>query len=311
MSRILLHQYDISPFSEKVRVILGIKGLEWTAVEEPVIMPKPELTALTGGYRRIPVMQIGADVYCDTQIVIRELERRHPEPSIHAGSEQGLGWGISMWTDRVLFQTLLPVIFGAIGPGLDPAFIADREAMSGRRFDTEAMRQAAPLMADQLRAQLDWVERQLGDGRAFLFGARAGLADASVYYNLAFLRWTNPAALSSVLATLPRVAAWEERVRAIGHGKRGDMSNTEALEVARASAPETRESRDPHERNGLRPGDEITVMADDYGRDPIRGTLVSSAAQHVAIRRQHEAVGEVVVHFPRAGYLVVPAPGAR
>jgi glutathione S-transferase len=305
MSRILLHQYDISPFSEKVRVILGIKGLEWTAVQEPVIMPKPELTALTGGYRRIPVMQIGADVYCDSQVIIRELERRHPEPSIHAGDEQGLGWGIAMWTDRVLFQTVLPVIFGAIGGGLDPAFVADREALSGRKFDTSAMKAAAPLMADQLRAQLDWVEQQLGDGRAFLFGRHPGVADASVYYNFAFLRWTNPAALSSVLATLPRVAAWEERVRGIGHGKRSDLPNTEAVALARRSTPETAEAHDPHERSGLRPGDEVTVMADDYGRDPIRGTLVSSSAQHVAIRRAHEAVGEVVVHFPRAGFVVL------
>jgi glutathione S-transferase len=268
-------------------------------------MPKPELTALTGGYRRIPVMQIGADVYCDTGIILRELERRFPEPSLHAGDEQGLGWGIAMWTDRVLFQTVLPVIFGAIGGALDPAFVADREALSGRKFDTSAMKAAAPLMADQLRAQLDWVESQLRDGRAYLFGARPGLADACVFYNLAFLRWTNPAALAALLATLPRVAAWEERVRGIGHGKRSDMSNTDALAVARAAAPATRESHDPHEPNGLRPGDTVTVMADDYGRDPIRGTLVASSAQHVAIRRAHDAVGEVVVHFPRAGFLVV------
>jgi glutathione S-transferase len=177
--------------------------------------------------------------------------------------------------------------------------------MSGRRFDTQAMRAAAPLMADQLHAQLDWVERQLGDGRAFLFGARAGLADASVFYNLAFLRWTNPDALARARAALPRVAAWEARVRAIGHGRRSDVKNTEALEVARAATPTTAEALDPHEPNGLRPGDAVTVMADDYGRDPIRGTLVSSSAQHVAVRRTHDAVGEVVVYFPRAGFVVV------
>lgn len=304
MDRILLHQYDISPFSEKVRVVLGIKQLEWTAVEEPVIMPKPELTALTGGYRRIPVMQIGADVYCDTQIIIRELERRFPEPSIHCGGDRGLAYGLSMWTDRVLFQTVIPIIFGAVGDGLDEAFRKDREAMMGRSFDTAAMKGAAPLLAESLRAQLGWLEEQLSDGRDFLLGERAGLADASVYYNFAFLRWTNPGALA-LLARLPRTAAWEERLRAIGHGKRSDTSNTEALEVARAATPATREDRDPDEPNGLAPGDAVTVMADDYGRDPIAGTLVSSSAQHVAIRREHERVGEVVVHFPRAGFLVV------
>ena len=82
MPEILFHQYDSSPFSEKVRVCFGIKQLAWGAVDQPVIMPKPELVALTGGYRRIPVMQIGADIYCDSQLIVRELERRYPEHSL-------------------------------------------------------------------------------------------------------------------------------------------------------------------------------------------------------------------------------------
>ena len=78
---IILHHYDISPYSEKVRLGLGLKGLAWASVEIPVIMPKPDLTALTGGYRKAPVLQIGADIYCDSQLIMRELERRHPSPS--------------------------------------------------------------------------------------------------------------------------------------------------------------------------------------------------------------------------------------
>jgi len=107
---ILFHQYDISPFSEKVRVAFGIKGSTWDAVDQPVIMPKPELTALTGGYRKIPVMQIGADVYCDTQIILRELEKRYPTPSLFVGGHKAPGWGMGLWTDRVLFPGALAVI---------------------------------------------------------------------------------------------------------------------------------------------------------------------------------------------------------
>ena len=61
----------------------------------------------------------------------------------------------------------------------------------------------------------------------------------------------------------------------------------------------------PGEPNGLKPGDSVTIVADDYGRDPIPGELVSSSAQHVAIRRSDPRVGEVVVHFPRAGFLIL------
>jgi glutathione S-transferase len=62
MADIILHHYDISPYSEKVRLGLGLKGLAWASVELPVIMPKPDLTPLTGGYRKTPVLQIGADI---------------------------------------------------------------------------------------------------------------------------------------------------------------------------------------------------------------------------------------------------------
>ena len=74
MTDIILHHYETSPYSEKVRLGLGLKGLAWGSVEIPVIMPKPDLTALTGGYRKTPVLQIGADIYCDSQLIMRELE---------------------------------------------------------------------------------------------------------------------------------------------------------------------------------------------------------------------------------------------
>lgn len=303
---IILHQYDVSPFSEKVRVVLGLKKLEWYACDEPVIMPKPELVALTGGYRKIPVMQIGADIYCDTQIIIRELERRFPSPSIFVGGDKGLGWGTAMWTDRVFFQAAVAIIFGGGAALADEAFIKDREKLTGRPFDIAAMKQAAPLMAEQFRAQLGWIDDQLADGRAFLMGERAGLADASVFYNLAFIRWTSPAG-AKLIAAWPRVAEWEARVAAIGHGTRHEIAREAALDIARAATSTEEPRADTGEPNGLKPGDRVSVMADDYGRDPIMGELVSSSAQHIAIRRADPRVGEVVVHFPRAGFLVMKA----
>ena len=82
MSDIILHHYEMSPFSEKVRKYFAVKNMGWAAVEQPNIAPKPALTPLTGGYRRIPVMQIGAHIYCDTALIIDTLEARHPEPPL-------------------------------------------------------------------------------------------------------------------------------------------------------------------------------------------------------------------------------------
>ena len=118
MTDLILHQYPQSPVAEKVRVGFGIKNLHWSSVEIPRIPPKPDLIPLTGGYRRTPVMQIGADIYCDSQCILRELEKRYPQPGYYPANEHhysgGLPWGFARWTDdRMFAQTIKLVLAGA------------------------------------------------------------------------------------------------------------------------------------------------------------------------------------------------------
>lgn len=300
MPDILFHQYDSSPFSEKVRVCFGIKQLAWGAVDQPVIMPKPELVALTGGYRRIPVMQIGADIYCDSQLIVRELERRYPDHSLFPHGDRGLAHANALWSDRVVFPAAVAIIFGGLGDKVPPAFIKDRTALSGRSFDPEAMQAAIPHMEAQLRAHSALLSEQLADGRGFLSGDRPGLVDANAYYNLWFIRSAFPPA-ASLFENMLHVPEWMERVRAIGHGERTPVSREAALEIARTTAP-LAGTIAPQDA-GLE-GKQVTVAADDYGRDPVRGVLVGSSAHHVAIRREDPLAGKVVVHFPRIGFSV-------
>ena len=306
VSEIILHQYVASPFSEKVRLTMGLKGLFWRSVEQPTIMPKPDLIALTGAYRRIPVMQIGADIYCDTQCILRELERRAPSPSLYPGGGVATHMAFVFWADRVLFPATVGVIFGQVGDLVGQDFLDDRSKMMGRAFDPAELKAAVPALRDALRAQLDWLETQLDDGRRFLLGGDPGLADFTTYHPIWFLKTFYPPA-NAELARTPRVAAWAERVGAIGHGRSTPMERAEALAIARAAEPATSAAPDPGDPNGRKPGDVVAVMPDDYGRDPVVGELVAHSAQEIAIRREDPAVGTVVVHFPRAGFLVLPA----
>ena len=221
---VVLHHFDQSPFSEKIRVIFGFKGLSWASVRIPRIMPKPDLMPLTGGYRRTPVMQIGADIFCDTQIIIREIERRFPSPTLFPSGNAGVPWALGMWTDRPFFQSAVNLAFGALGHKVTQEFIDDRSSLRGGRFDVAKMRAAIPQMRDQIRAYLGWIDAQLSDGRAWLLGDFS-LADVSAYMNVWYVRSSlaSPedqavAGLDKVFASLPRVAEWESRMRAIGHG---------------------------------------------------------------------------------------------
>jgi glutathione S-transferase len=306
MTGIILHHFPTSPFAEKVRVGLGIKGLAWQSVLIPMIMPKPDLMPLTGGYRKTPVMQIGADIYCDTQLILRELERRFPEPSFYRGTDAGTANAMSFWSDRSLFATAVAVTFALRSDMLPPEFLADRAKFSGRELDKERLKAGVPLFVDQLRAQLGWYEQMLSDGRAFVMGSQPTLPDCSAYHLCWFMR-ENVGAAVAPLAELTKLSAWMDRVRAIGHGTRTEIGSQDALAIAKAATPICQQSQDPHDPAGRKPGDRVQVTPDDTGRDPVTGELVSATRDEIVIRRIDEQVGEIAVHFPRAGFQVLPA----
>ena len=70
----ILYHYEASPYAELVRAAFGVKGLAWGSLIIPRILPKPDQTQLTGAYGRTPVVQIGADIYCDTGAILPALE---------------------------------------------------------------------------------------------------------------------------------------------------------------------------------------------------------------------------------------------
>lgn len=303
---VILHHFEKSPFSEKIRMVFGLKNIAWTSVLIPRIMPRPDLMPMTGGYRRTPTLQIGADIYCDSQIIIRELERRFPNPALLPHAYAGLPWMLGMWTDRAFFQNTVNLVFGSLADQVPKEFREDREQLRGQKFDVDAMKAAIPQMRDQLRAHVDWIETQLGDARLWLLGGEPSLADISAYMNIWYVRGNLPDA-DKLFARFPRMLAWEQRVVAIGHGLRErDLAPEDALEIARKATPQTAAMEDPGDLNGRKPGDRVQVIPDDYGKIPVEGVIVSLSAQHIAIRRKDERAGEVVVHFPRAGFLVVP-----
>jgi glutathione S-transferase len=304
MTQIILHHYPQSPVSEKVRVGLGIKRLAWRSVEIPRLPPKPDVIPLTGGYRRTPVMQIGADIYCDSQCILRELQRRHPQPTFYPGGADGMPWALNRWSDAV-FELAVRLSLGANADDLPEAFAADRlRLFFGPQGSLQRLKADLPHVLAQVRAQLGWLDERLATGRKFMLGEEPGLPDAVCYFLVWFvrLRWRDSAAL---LAEFPALEAWERRVKAIGHGSPSPMSSAEAIEVARASEPATPEHADGRDPQGLRPGQNVSVVPDvDSGEAPVQGTVRLVDRDRIAVLRSDVRVGTVCVHFPRAGYRV-------
>lgn len=304
MSEIILHHYPPSPVTEKVRVGLGIKGLAWRSVIIPRIPPKPDLMPLTGGYRRTPVMQVGADIYCDSQCILREIDRRHPEPTFYPGGGYGMPWALSRWTDTALFDLIVAVVLGHAPEKLPKEFAADRARLYfGPDWDLKKIQADLPHILAQIRAQFGWLNERVAHGRDFLLG-EPGLPDALCYYLVWFLRGRWPGG-PEFLSEFPALCAWEERVKAIGHGSPSDMDSGEALEIAKNSEPQTPESGDPLDPQGLEPGMDVTVVPLGIGCDPeVKGEVRRVSRDEIAILRDDPQVGSICIHFPRVGYRI-------
>ncbi len=307
-SEIILHNYPQSPVAEKARVALGIKGLAWRNVEIPRLPPKPMLTPLTGGYRRTPVMQIGADIFCDTQCIIRELEQRHPKPSLMPTSEAGLMWCLSRWTDGAMFDLAVKIVLGSAGDDLPQDFAEDRGRLYLGENWAEGLKAAnaqLPHLVSQVRAPFSWLNNQLGDGRKFLLGPAPAAIDAQIYYAIWFLRgrWVDGPML---LSEFPEVVRWETNVRDLGHGTISDMTPEEAIARAAAFEPGADVGVAPNDPQGLKIGLPVVISPDvDGGEQPVAGQVRSANAETIVVDRTEDGIGNVSVHFPRAGYRVV------
>jgi glutathione S-transferase len=310
MSELILHHYPTSPFAEKARLLLGFKGLSWRSVKISPVMPKPDLTALTGGYRKTPVLQVGADIYCDTALIARRLEQEKASPALFPEGQEMIVATFAAWIDSVVFQHAVSLVFqpesaavrfGKLPPEALKAFIADRAGLfsggSATRVPLELAQHQWPTLMARLELQL---QREQGD---YLFG-EPSIADFALAHPLWFLKGTPVTA--PLVDAYPAVSAWLSRVLGFGHGASSEMSSEEALEVARNATPAALPDESWVDPNGFKAGQQVVIAATDYGVDPVAGELLFAGTEELILRRQEPRAGEVHVHFPRLGFRIQP-----
>jgi glutathione S-transferase len=308
---LFLHHYPTSPFAEKVRLMLGHKGLAWRSVFIPNVNPKPDLVALTGGYRKTPVLQMGADVFCDTALIADVLEHLAPTPTLYPEHAKGVARILAQWADSSLFWAAMAYnlspkgaaeAFAGATPEQMKAFGDDRKAMS------VGMTRLRP--ADATAAYKSYLRRlshQLAD-QAFLLGAAPCLADFSAYHPLWFTRRWVPS-LAGILDATPNLKAWADRMAAVGHGSIAKSTSAEALAAAQAATPTPLGTgvladtsfQDDH---GIPLGSKVQISAESFGTEVTEGMLIAATRTRLSIARPDERAGHVQVHFPRIGYVL-------
>ena len=306
MSQLILHHYPTSPFAEKIRLILGYKKLAWHSVVIPMIMPKLDLTSLTGGYRRTPVLQMGADIYCDTALIADVLEKLAPAPSLYPSPVNGASRIVAQWADSQVFTAAMAYnfqpsgvadVFAGAPEATVQAFVADRTAMRGGA-PRISLGEGTSSYKSQLRRLSDMLTEH-----PFLLGDAPTIADFSAYHPLWFTLERTPS-LAGILDATPLLKDWMARMKAIGHGTIEKMKSAEAVEVAKNATPVDVSQRTWVDDHGITLGSEVTITADNFGLEPTPGILVAATKTRLTLRREDARAGTVHVHFPRNGFIL-------
>lgn len=302
MTTLVLHHYPMSPYAEKIRTMLGYTGLAWQSVRTREMPPRPKLALLAGGYRRIPVAQIGADIFCDTRIIASEIAAAAGRPWLDFANlnsdEQSeivdvesrlffacVMTGSTLTLNRKLWRDMSALDIGR--------FFWDRINMGLRINGPKlSIRQAKPMAL----AHLETLEPRL-EGN-WLHRDEPTLVDFAVYHGLWFMRDLGEC---EFMYAYPNVMAWMDRIRAFGHGRPESLTADDAITLARQSKPRTIAAG---ARKDPLTGHQVSIVPADYGQIPTTGELVGSLPERWIIARETPETGRVHVHFPKQGYLL-------
>lgn len=311
MTELILHHFPASPFAEKVRLVVAYKRLACRSVIVPNIMPKPDVLALTGGYRKTPFLQIGADIYCDTTLICDVLEQLQPTPTLYVQPGLALARILAQWADSTLFWAAVTYNRGpkTAGHGLGGALptipadiFADRKAM-GFNVEWLTPADATPAYQTYLARLADLLQTQ-----PYLLGQQPCIADFCAYHPLWMVHLRVPAALH-LLEHAPSVKRWLERMRSIGQCSMQELTASDAIGIA-AQAEPVPLGQGPltdttvQDEHGIDLGSPVTVAAESFGLEPSAGELVAATRTHYTLRRTDPRAGTVHVHFPRIGYVL-------
>ncbi|MDA9798020.1 glutathione S-transferase family protein [Luminiphilus sp.] len=298
----ILYHYLASPYSEKLRLALGMAGIQWGSVIVPAQPPRPFLDVFLSGYRRIPVLQIGAHFYCDSALAFDALaevsDRLKPaaplskaDELLRRHAEDRIFFAVIAAASPISVLRLLAQDLGLFGLF---RFLKDRSGMmKGSTVEKLSQRAAARLVEDFVM-QLNGLLKQ----DQFLGGAHAGYLDLCCYHPLWMASVINRETLS---ALPPMVQAWMRRIAALGHGRSVLVSERQIYDRVTGDRFQdfVGELSGAFARDSL-----VSVRPTDYARDSTEGHLVFMDEHQCVIKRNLPSGDAVFLHFPISGFEV-------
>jgi len=331
---IVLFTYPQSVVGRRMDWYLTLREIPYVHCTVDNKMPRPVLSRLNVQYRRIPVLAIGRDIYCDSREQIQMLETLWTEsPRLGADPktqsyQKGVERLMENWAfDGGVFWRTASMIPGDALLVQDPKWVDDREEMTGRRFTKEGMQAGLPDALAHTRLHLQIVEDcLLADGREWIAGGKEpSLAD--VHIGWAFDWMLRPSKLMGMRdvypdllneKNYPRTFKWIERIgKAVEDARKRNgnlkvLTDDEAVKMIENSGYYELEHLEIDEKDptGLKKGQETDIFPTDMASGFVHrdsGKLVGLTVNSVTVQTKTTGGAEVRIHYPRTNIKVAEA----
>lgn len=308
MNTPILHRSLKSPYAQKVMLLMGYLGQPYLSFIAPKGMPRPIEEILVGEYsRRIPILQIGADMYCDSELILRVMAERNNAYSLnhYPSIEEAKQWikrieteGNSTIIESVKPLEMLIAYFKNMPPNHALRFITDRIKLAKtlKRPNAELSHQEKTAIA---RRYLDQLNQQLLNRGFLLTENKPTSVDFTAFTMIYFLDMINGMKATQGLDHLQQ---WYKTMSQFGTGRYTEIDGNKCLDSACLAAPS---SIAQQYLNSPRIGQSITFRNGGFMANMnqgVKGVIVGEDENTIIIRREHERVGTVHVHFPKLDY---------
>lgn len=301
MSEFILHHYPYSPYSEKIRAMLAYAGVDWLSVVHKEMPPRPFLEPLAGSYGRIPVAQIGADVFCDSNIIAAEIARISNKPELDLANADA---DVLAFVDKVEGKIFFACVLGGGSSELTKKIRKTMSLWDIARFFVDRIKMGVTATTDNMikpteakkiiMQHLKEMEELLEDD--FVFGSKPTIADFAAYHSLWFVRDLGE---RKFMNDYPKVCAWMDRIKNLGHDNSKVISGAEALSMAKNTKPRNAANSVSTEKQNT-----VAVGPADYRQQKTSGKLVFEDDTRWVLAREHDKTGLVHVHFPKRNYKI-------
>ncbi|ETS83871.1 hypothetical protein PFICI_05747 [Pestalotiopsis fici W106-1] len=255
-----------------------------------MMLPRPDLTALGITHRRIPLMAIGKDVYCDSAVAVDALQALSATLQSSPSDKAFEAYG----------NTIIGIMLRAFALDSFPGLVQDRATIFSvvTRPDHATLRESA---LSELKSIFEILEFEMLADRKFVAGDAMTIADINVVF---VVRW----ALLDLqfekvpgfgTADLPRVYAWISRIPLPEAVIKISAEEASAIILESEPGQLSLSNVDLH-AIPIATGVVVETVDSVPGSHPQYGTLIGSARHKVVI----EIENGLRLHFPKRGYII-------